>query len=429
MPVATAPTAALGALPADSPWGRSAIPIRRAADFTGLRLGRALVGFLAFLIGVTSLAPFRFAALPQAATLVVLDPATLALSFALFVPLGYVLQLTRPRGAPVGWGQLLTVGVGLSLSLEAAQLWLPGRTPALTEALANILGTLAGGWGYHALFRRVRASDAVKQLALELPLVAVLYLLVPLVALGGLGLVGDHATRGWLLLPLVAAAGAILGGVQAGYMTAHPARRQRPFRVGGAAWLGVGLLPVLLAQPLVAVAAVPVFFAAEGWWHRVITRRVEGPGADLRFEAPTLRVVLPLFLAYLVGASLWPQEGWQAGWQGSWTAGVALFPAGTEPLASALFRAVERMAAFTLAGYLVAELAGRRADTLGAVAPAVLGVVGTLVLLTEGARGFLVGAGASAGMAGLLLVAALFGARLYQLQRDHVRALIRRSTG
>jgi hypothetical protein len=32
-------------------------------------------------------------------------------------------------------------------------------------------------------------------------------------------------------------------------------------------------------------------------------------------------------------------------------------------------------------------------------------------------------------MAGLLLVAALFGARLYQLQRDHVRALIRRSTG
>ncbi len=425
MPVATAPAAALGAPPADSPWGRSAIPIRRAADFTGLRLGRALVGFLAFLIGVTSLAPFRFTALPQAATLVVLDPATLALSFALFVPLGYVLQLTRPRGAPVGWGQLLTVGVGLSLSLEAAQLWLPGRTPALTEALANILGTLAGGWGYHALFRRVRASDAVKQLALELPLVAVLYLLVPLVALAGLGAVADATTRGWLLLPLVAAAGAILGGVQAGYMTAHPARRRRPFRAGGAVWLALGLLPVLLAQPLVVVAAVPVFFAAEGWWHRAITRRVEGPGADLRFEAPTLRVVLPLFLTYLVAASLWPL----AGWQGSWTGGVPLFPAAADAFPPALFRTIERVAAFTLAGYLVAELAGRRADTLRAVAPAVLGVVGTLVVLTEGARGFLADGGASAGMAGLLLVAALFGARLYQLQRDHVRALIRRSTG
>ena len=429
MPVATAPasapTAALGALPADSPWGRSAIPIRRAADFTGLRLGRALVGFLAFLIVVTSLAPFRFTALPQAATLVVLDPAMLALSFALFMPLGYVLQLTRPRGAPVGWGQLLTVGVGLSLSIEATQLWLPGRTPALTEALANLLGTLAGGWGYPALVRRVRATDAVKQLALELPLVAVLYLLVPLVALGGLGIAGPGAARGWLLLPLVAAGGAILGGVQAGYMTAHPARRQRPFRLGGAAWLALGLVPVLPTQPLVAVAAIPVFFAAEGWWHRVITRRVEGPGADLRFEAPTLRVVLPLFLAYLLAASLWPL----AGWQGSWTAGVALFPAGSASLAPALFRAIERVAAFTLAGYLVAELAGRRADTLRAVAPAVRGVVGTLVVLTEGARGFLAGTGASAGMAGLLLVAALFGARLYQLQRDHVRALIRRSTG
>jgi hypothetical protein len=168
-----------------------------------------------------------------------------------------------------------------------------------------------------------------------------------------------------------------------------------------------------------------VFFAAEGWWHRVITRRVEGPGADLRFEAPTLRVVLPLFLVYLVAASLWPL----AGWQERWTAGVALFPAGSTSLAPALFRAIERVAAFTLAGYLVAEMAGRRADTLRAVAPAVLGVVGTLVVLTEGARGFLAGTGASAGLAGLLLVAALFGARLYQLQRDHVRALIRRSTG
>lgn len=426
MPAATATSpGALGALPGDTPWGRSAIPIRRAADFTGLRLGRALVGFLTFLIVVTSLAPFRFAALPQVPTLVVLDPATLALSFALFVPLGYVLQLTRPRGAPVGWGQLLTVGVGLSLSIEATQLWLPGRTPALTEALANLLGTLAGGWGYHALFRRVRATDAVKQLALELPLVAVLYLLVPLVALGGLGIAGQGASRGWLLLPLVAAGGAILGGVQAGYMTAHPARRQRPFRLGGAAWLALGLVPVLPTQPLVAVAAIPVFFAAEGWWHRVITRRVEGPGADLRFEAPTLRVVLPLFLVYLVAASLWPL----AGWQERWTAGVALFPAGSTSLAPALFRAIERVAAFTLAGYLVAEMAGRRADTLRAVAPAVLGVVGTLVVLTEGARGFLAGTGASAGLAGLLLVAALFGARLYQLQRDHVRALIRRSTG
>jgi len=423
-------SAATAAPPAHAPagdaaWGRSAIPIRRAADFTGLRLGRALSGYLLFLLLVTALAPFNFGTVPQQGSLAVLDPGALALGFALFVPLGYVLQLTRPRGATIGWGQLLAVGAGLSLSIEALQLWLPGRTAAVTEVLASILGTLAGGWGYHRLFRRVRATDAVKQLALELPLVAVLYLLVPLVALVGLGAAGGAGQRGWLLLPLVATAGAILGGVQAGYVSAHPGRHRRPFRWGGAAWLALGLIPVLLVQPLVVAIAAPTFLLAEWWWHGVIARRVDGPGADLRFEIPTLRVVFPLFTAYLLASALWPLSGWQ----GEWTAGVTLRQPGGDALSPLLFHTIERVAAFTLAGYLVAEMAGRRADTLRDVAPAVLTVVGVLAVGTEAARGFLPGQGASGVMAGLLLVAALFGARLYQLQRDHVRALIRRSTG
>jgi hypothetical protein len=407
-----------------TPWGRSAIPIRRAADFTGLRLGRALLGYLAFLIAVTTLAPFHFVAVAPTVPAVTGDPVALVLGVLLFLPLGYVHQFTRPRGAPVDWARLLALGAGLSLAVLTARLWIPGRPPALVEAGANIFGTLVGGWGYHRIFRMVRASQAVKQLALELPLVAVLYLMVPVLALVGLGTAPDQPLRACLVVPLAAIAGAIVGGVRAGYGSAGRRAPSDALPPSALAWLGVALLPSMLRQPLVLAAALPAFVGAERWWAGVIQRRIDGPGTDQRFELPTLRVVVPVFAAYLVVTSLWPLTGWQ----GAWASAIPLFPGGVEALSSQLFQVVERVAAFTLAGYLVAEMLGRRATTLGSAAPWILAVVGGWAVATEVARGFLPGQVSSWLMPVLLLVAALFGARVYQLQRDHMRALIRRSS-
>ncbi|MBU6365665.1 MAG: hypothetical protein KJT01_05590 [Gemmatimonadetes bacterium] len=421
-------TANASAPPADShlketPWGRSAIPIRRAADFTGLRLGRALQGYLAFLIAVSMLAPFRFVADAPPIPPMAGDQVALVLGFLMFLPLGYVYQFTRPRGAPVDWGRLLVLGAGLSVAVGAARLWIPGRTPAILEAAANVAGTLLGGWGYHRIFRMVRASQAVKQLALELPLVAVLYLLVPVVALLGLGVSPDQPHRAWLVLPLVAIAGCIVGGVRSGYRNSAARTPSGAVPLSALAWLGVALLPAMVRQPLVLAGALPLFLAADRWWHGVIQRRIDGPGADQRFELPTLRVVLPVFVAYLLASALWPFTGWQA----AWSVAVPLFPGGVDALSAPLFHTVERVAAFTVLGYLVAEVIGRRAQTFGEVAPWVLGVAMAMAAATEGVRGFLPGQVASGLMPVLLTVSALFGARVYQLQRDHVRALIRRS--
>ena len=58
----------------------------------------------------------------------------------LFVPLGFLVARGRGglRGAVLG-------GVLLSLAIEVAQLWIPGRATSALDRGANALGALAGG--------------------------------------------------------------------------------------------------------------------------------------------------------------------------------------------------------------------------------------------------------------------------------------------
>src|SRR5258705_4248158 len=58
----------------------------------------------------------------------------------LFVPLGFGLALGGMRGF-----RLVAVGTLLSLSVECAQQWIPGRDPSLGDVCFNTLGTAVGG--------------------------------------------------------------------------------------------------------------------------------------------------------------------------------------------------------------------------------------------------------------------------------------------
>ena len=397
---------------------------RRAADLTAQRLGRAILGYLVAVTLIITLAPFRFAGAPVHGLTDVWNWPDLAMNVAMFVPIGFVFQLTRPAGSAVRWHRVLVLGASLSGIIELAQLFAATRYSSLFDLATNTAGALLGAGLCMVALQRIEGRSAVRTLALELPLMGLVYLLVPLTWLVGLASAGSGpgSGRAWLVLPIVAFASGILGTVYAAYL--EPARRlPRAWLLGAAlGWCTIALLPGTIRdrELLLTVVAVSIGIA---WLRSLATGRLRERHASRRFEIPTLRLVMPLFAAYLALSSLWPLDAADVTWHGM----IALIPA-LDASQTDIFVALEHVAAFTLVGYVVAEYHGRDLDHFRQIAACVACWGGGLSVLLELARGFHPAYHASALMVLFTTSAAVLGGWLYQLQRDHVRALLARRT-
>jgi hypothetical protein len=173
---------------------------------------------------------------------------------------------------------------------------------------------------------------------------------------------------------------------------------------------------------LPALAAFPVEVAGFGLCIAVLVQipaRLLGRKKkdERRFELSTLKMLLPLYAVYLLLLALWPTTVPFQDWE---------FTVRFEELTFTnrivfTFRFIEMIGAFTLFGYIIAELRGRRKDSLKA----------TLVWI------FLIALGCSAAfvmvrsypaMHGseiletlLLTAAGLYGAMIYRLQLAAIR--------
>jgi glycopeptide antibiotics resistance protein len=399
-----------------------------------VQLGRAVLGYVAVITAVITLAPFRFAATPVHGLSGVWTLSDIVLNIVMFVPLGFLYELTRSpsdgeeRGS--SWQRAFVLGALLSAAIEITQLFEAERFTSLFDILTNATGALVGSMLHGVVARRVRAASAVRSMALELPLMGLLYLLVPLVWLAGLA--SGEDPRHWLILPIVAVAGGVLGTVHAAYVVPaqHAAAQHTPGRqrsvwwlIGATtAWYVVAMLPsgvrdvnVLAAGATLAVGVSVLRSIATARYREHAT--VVGEGR--RFELPTLRLLLPLFAAYLALSSLWPLDAAEP----AWYVGLALLPPTIEPSKVNVLIALEHIAAFTLVGYIIAEFHGRAVGRYRSMLPRVLVWSGGISVLLEMARAWHPAYGASVMMLVLTCAAAVFGGWLYHLQRDHVRAL------
>lgn len=403
----------------------------RAADFTAERLGLATLAYVVATTVVITMAPFRFSTHPLHGLSTEWTKFDLVMNVAMFIPLGFLFRVTRPRGATHAWWKAIALGALLSGTIESAQLFEATRYSSLLDVLTNTAGAAVGSLLFTRLAHRLRpGAAAVRSLALELPLMGLVYLLVPLMWL--VGLAGDAggnsgSERAWLLLLLAAFGGAIIGAVHGAYL--EPAERVSALGLVAASgsWFLIAALPGGRLEPRVLLAGTIVAMGTACLRSRAAARaRVrQGPGL-YRFELPTLRLVMPLFAAYLALTALWPLS--EA--TGTWQAGVELFPAfRTELSQRMVFQALEYTAAFTVAGYIIAEFHGRATTNYRAVQFTVLRWGGGLAVMLELARGWHAAFGASMIAATLAVAASVFGGWLYHLQREHVRALWARDRG
>jgi hypothetical protein len=235
-------------------------------------------------------------------------PFDIAANVALFVPLGFLYRLARPPGDRLplaAAGRVLVLGLALSAAVECAQLFEAERYASPVDVLTNGIGALLGAWLHAALSSRLRTgARLVGRLALELPLVSLVYLLVPLCWLGALT-VGTGASGVALLAALGLFGATVLGAVQGAYLGPEGVLSPRAAGLAAGGWFLVGTLPALAARPAL-VAPLTAAVAAAGWlMSDARGARGDAWRADRRFELTALQLAAPFYAAFLLLLRRW----------------------------------------------------------------------------------------------------------------------------
>jgi len=366
---------------------------------TGRRLGALLLAYLGAVVAVITLAPFEFG-IPQTFRMytIVRDggwATDVVLNIALFVPLGLIWHRTTGHSIAT----VACAAVVASAGIESAQLFLAPRFSTMSDIAANASGAAIGAAISHLVDRRIgQGHELVGRLLLDLPLMGVVYLLVPLLWLDGLAAYGDPS-RLWLLLPLAIAGSLALSAVAGTVQVAGSPFHRR--LVGSAvAWFAVGAVPALRVSFTWAVGGLIVSALAVEAGRRIWEWALH---RDRRLEPQVVRVLVPLLLLYIGGLAA-ERDG-------------LAFGEGGDARVSIL-RGLEVVAAYTVLGYLAAEWRGRRRESWARMMalPLTLAVAvaaATTLLWPTVWSGILTAAAASA-----------IGATLYRHQRDHLLALI-----
>jgi hypothetical protein len=295
----------------------------------------------------------------------------------------------------------------------------PERYPSVLDILANASGAGLGGLLCVLASRRVQASTLVGRLSLELPLMGLVYLLVPLLWVGSLS-IGDNTLRlGMLALPVVFGA-TLLGFMQRHHFGPAGAVSGSAMALVAAGGVLLGAFPALLRAPA-AVLALSALAAAV-----VLRHATRPPGTDRRFETPALRTALPFLALYLAAGAFAPLT------EAGSVLGFSLPGDDNGAIRTVeILRLLHASAAFTLLGYTIAELRGRLELPFTATVRRVLLYSVPAALGTRVIGDFVLGPHDGAWAPGfrtlwvfLSLGGALFGAWLYHLQRNHVRSIL-----
>jgi len=385
------------------------------ASPTRARLSLVLLLYFLGVIGVITLAPFRFSIPSSVHVLATGDWFDVVANVLLFVPLGFLYPLTRPGDDEPSPTRVLLLGLLLSSAIEATQLFERERFSSVIDVITNGAGAALGTIVLRSTMRRIRSNARlVGRLSLEIPLVGLIYLLVPLLLVASLSAVVD-SVRLIALIPLGLIGARLIAAVQQNHFGPSELLGRAAMGVVASGWMVLGTFPVLLRHPFMGASLVGVVGVAT--WHESAGQSVRD-GAERRFEADTLRSLTPYVVAYFAVIVFLPL----ASGIGAWHFALGLTGAGN--VDQQQLRLLEPVASLTMLGYIMAESRGRREQSFAWVVTRVAPESALVAAVIEVSRGLQPGAGASAITLVLMVSGAVLGAGIYHSQRDHVRWIL-----
>ncbi len=318
-----------------------------------------LLVYVLGLAALATLAPFDFVRTPHPDFDLDVGASDVALNLGLLLPSGFLFRVARRGRGERHCLDVFVLGACVSLVLEGLQFFLPGRCPSPVDVLCNGLGAWGGAY-LHSLLGPWIDRQLHRQLLLELPLTNVAYLSIPLLWLGAFAH-PQHAQH-VLALPIGAAL-AVVGAALYRHRAAPAGVPMTRAALGAAAAFAAGVLPGMPQHPLLGAAEVALVYAGT---YALCWLGVRRPIADRRFEVATARRVLPLLLLYVALLGGYPWRSFQL-----------LHPVTLGPvivvhqgvLRTQVLALLESVAAFSLIGYVAAQLHARsRGGSLEVVA-------------------------------------------------------------
>lgn len=386
-----------------------------SSDRNPSALRYALLTYMTLVVAAITLIPFEFKAPARIAISLTVSVSDVLANVVLFLPLGFLFQLARRQAGYGSVLQALAFGVLVSTAVEACQLFLPGRRSSLIDVATNGLGVLLGAAAATYLRAGERPVQASLLFAFEMPLMNVVYLLIPLLWLGSLSMGGEIHRLG-LMMVLGVFGGSVIASVYVNRMGLNQKQSGPMPAIYALGWFVIGVLPAVATFPLEVLAAAGIVALAghlsARWWKRRDT-------TERRFELVTLKKVFPLYGLYLLLLSIWPTRLPLAEWSNG------LDYKRLTDLQRIVFtsRFIEVIAAFTLLGYMVAGMRSRKNESPLKTLSWVVGCALAFSIFTAVLRDFITGPLSSVLEATLFTGAALYGAVIYRLQLAGVRRM------
>lgn len=319
-------------------------------------LSNALLMYMVGVVLLITLIPFHFY-IPQRLQITwesdLYDKIT---NIFLFVPLGFLFRLSRRNHKDTLCLKALGFGILVSVVIEITQVFLLGRYTSVIDVMTNGVGAWLGAIAFTVIKHNMNERRITGVFALEIPLMNLVYLLIPLIWLNGLS-AGHEVSRVWLLVVLGLFGAIVLSSVyihRLRYVERLSSNKVTFLAMG---WFFVAALPALAHFPLQSILC----GIGVGIIVRLLTAfQKKTIKEDRRFELPTLRRLLPLYIFYLLLLALWPTTLAFSEWHMK----VAFQDLMLNERVVFTFRFVEYMAAFTLLGYIVAEMRGRKQESV-----------------------------------------------------------------
>ncbi|HUV59622.1 MAG TPA: VanZ family protein [Desulfatiglandales bacterium] len=378
-------------------------------------LSYALLMYMVGIVLLITLIPFQFHIPQKIANIWAINLNDSITNIFLFLPLGFLFQLSRRRHKDPACVRALGFGILVSVVIEITQVFLLGRYTSVIDVMTNGVGAWVGALIFTLIKGHLDETRIAGVFALELPLMNLVYLLIPLIWLNGLS-AGHEVSRLWLLVVLGLFGAIVLSSVYIHRLRHVERLSSNKVTFLAMGWFFVAALPALAHFPLQGILC----GIGVGIIVRLLTAfQRKTIQAERRFELPTLRRLLPLYIFYLFLLALWPTTVAFGEWQEVVHFQELMF----NERVVFIFRFVEYIAAFTLLGYIVAEMRGRKQESVTKILMWIVVLSLSCVIGIVFIKGHTLLSAVTLIEVALITGASLYGGIIYRLQLAAIQRL------